>query len=52
MLAWDLPSTKKLTEQVANEARDTNFGAVTMVEKVAEKAVQRNSGKGATKQRT
>lgn len=49
ILAWDLPSTKKLSEQVAKQARDSNFGSVTMVEKVNEKAVQRNSGKSAAK---
>jgi hypothetical protein len=49
ILAWDLPSTKKLSEQVAKQARDSNFGSVTMVEKVNEKAVQRNSGKSTSK---
>lgn len=49
ILAWDLPSTKKLSEQVAKQARDSNFGSVTMVEKVNEQAVQRNSGKSAAK---
>jgi len=47
ILVWDLPLTKKISDQVAEKARDTNFGSVTMVEKVAEKAAQRNSGKGA-----
>lgn len=46
ILAWDLPLTKKVSEQVTKFARDTNFGSVTMVEKVADKAAQRNSGKG------
>jgi hypothetical protein len=49
ILAWDLPLTKKIRDQVAKQARDSNFGSVTMVEKVSEKAVQRNSGKGAAK---
>jgi hypothetical protein len=49
VLAWDLPLTKKVSDQVALQARDSNFGAVTTVEKVAEKAAQRNSGKGAAK---
>ncbi|SOJ56137.1 hypothetical protein MSIMFB_03612 [Mycobacterium simulans] len=49
ILVWDLPLTKKIRDQVAKQARDTNFGSVTMVEKVADKAVQRNSGKGAAK---
>jgi hypothetical protein len=47
ILAWDLSLTKKISDQVAQKARDTNFGSVTMVEKVADKAAQRNSGKGA-----
>ncbi|MDM4142385.1 MULTISPECIES: hypothetical protein [Mycobacterium] len=49
ILAWDLPLTKKLGEQVAKQARDSNFGSVTLIEKINEKAVQRNSGKGASK---
>ena len=49
VLAWDLPLTKKIRDQVAKQARDSNFGSVTLVEKVNEKAVQRNSGKGASK---
>ncbi|OMB99621.1 hypothetical protein [Mycobacterium colombiense] len=49
ILAWDLPLTKKVSEQVAKQARDSNFGSVSLIEKVNEKAVQRNSGKGASK---
>ncbi|MGV0036903.1 hypothetical protein [Mycobacterium colombiense] len=49
ILAWDLPLTKKISEQVVKEARDSNFGSVSLIEKVNEKAVQRNSGKGASK---
>ncbi|WP_102417114.1 hypothetical protein [Mycobacterium sp. 4858] len=49
VVAWDLPLTKKISDQVAGQARDSNFGSVTLVEKVNAKAVQRNSGKGAAK---
>jgi hypothetical protein len=49
ILAWDLPLTKKVSDQVARQARDSNFGSVTAVEKVSDKALQRNSGKGAAK---
>ena len=49
VVAWDLPLTKKISDQVAKQARDSNFGSVTVVEKINEKAVQRNSGKGAAK---
>jgi hypothetical protein len=49
ILAWDLPLTKKLSDRVAKQAQDSNFGSVTMVAKVNEKAVQRNSGKSAAK---
>jgi len=53
VLAWDLPLTKKVSEQVARQARDINFGSVTVVEKVPEKipeqAVRRNSGRGTAK---
>jgi hypothetical protein len=45
ILAWDLPLTKKLSDQVAKQAHDSNFGSVTLIEK----AVQRNSGKSASK---
>lgn len=49
ILAWDLPLTKKISEQVAKEARDSNFGSVSLIEKVNAKAVQRNSSKSASK---
>ncbi|OBJ00398.1 hypothetical protein [Mycobacterium sp. 1465703.0] len=49
ILAWDLPLTKKLIEQVAKQARDSNFGSVSLIEKINEKAVQRNSGRSAAK---
>lgn len=49
ILAWDLPLTKKISDQIAKQARDSNFGSVTLVEKVNQKAVQRNSGKSASK---
>ncbi|HTQ20536.1 hypothetical protein [Mycobacterium sp.] len=49
IVAWDLPLTKKLSDQVAKQARDSNLGTVTLTEKISEKAVQRNSGKGAAK---
>ncbi len=45
ILAWDLPLTKKVSDQIAKQARDSNFGSVTLVEK----AVQRSSGKNASK---
>jgi hypothetical protein len=49
ILAWDLPLTKKISDQIAKQAHDSNFGSVTLVEKVNQKAVQRNSGKSASK---
>lgn len=49
ILAWDLPLTKKISDEVAKRAHDSNFGSVTLVEKVDEKAVRRNSGKNASK---
>ena len=49
IVAWDLPLTKKISVQVAKQAHDSNFGNVTLVEKVSQKAVQRNSGKAAAK---
>ena len=45
VLAWDLPLTKKVSDLVAKQAHDSNFGNVTLVEKVSEKAVQRNYDK-------
>ena len=49
ILAWDLPLTKKISDQIAKQAHDSNFGSVTLVEKVNEKAVRRNSSKSASK---
>jgi hypothetical protein len=49
ILAWDLPLTKKISDEVAKQAHDSNFGSVTLVENVDEKAVRRNSGKNASK---
>jgi len=49
IVAWDLPLTKKLSDQVARHGRETNFGAVTLTQKISEKAAQRNSGRGAAK---
>jgi hypothetical protein len=49
VVAWDLPLTKKLSDQVAKQGHDSNFGNVTLIEKVSDKAAQRNSGKGASK---
>ncbi len=49
ILAWDLPLTKKISDEVAKRAHDSNFGSVTLVEKVEEQAVRRNSGKNASK---
>src|SRR5271168_1714735 len=49
VVAWDLPLTKKISDQVAKQARDSNFGTVSVVEKVSDKAAQRNSGRGASK---
>lgn len=33
ILAWDLPLTKKVNDRVAKEAREVNFGSVTLLEK-------------------
>ncbi|WP_156688096.1 hypothetical protein [Mycobacterium sp. Marseille-P9652] len=49
VLAWDLPLTRKVSDRAAKQARDVNFGSVTVVEKVADKAVRGNSGRGASK---
>lgn len=48
ILAWDLPLTKRLAEQVAKQARDINFGSVSLREKVSEKAARRSSGRPAS----
>lgn len=49
VVAWDLPLTKKVSDQVVKQARESNFGSVTLVEKINEEAVRRNSGKGTAK---
>ncbi|OBJ51822.1 hypothetical protein [Mycobacterium asiaticum] len=33
VLAWDLPLNRKVSDRVAKEARDANFGSVTLLEK-------------------
>jgi hypothetical protein len=45
MLAWDLPLNKKIRDLVAEQARQTMLGSVTLVEKVSEKGAKRDSGK-------
>jgi hypothetical protein len=37
VLAWDLPLTKKVRDQVAGQAREVNFGSLTVLEKAATK---------------
>jgi len=37
VLAWDLPLTKKVSDQVAKQAHDLNFGSVAITEKGTEK---------------
>lgn len=49
IIAWDLPLTKKISDQVAKQAHDSNFGTVTLVEKVGDKAPQRGTRKTAAK---
>ncbi|GBG39859.1 hypothetical protein [Mycobacterium montefiorense] len=49
IVAWDLPLTKRLSDQVAKQAHASNFGNVTLVEKLGDKAAQRNSGKSGSK---
>ncbi|GFG67838.1 hypothetical protein MKUB_53280 [Mycobacterium kubicae] len=46
ILAWDLPLTEQVSEQLAKQAREANFGSVTTVEKPAPRA------KGTTKTAT
>ncbi|WP_205873740.1 hypothetical protein [Mycobacterium camsae] len=33
VLAWDLPLTKRVREQVATQARELNFGSLTLLDK-------------------
>ncbi|HEU0189691.1 MAG TPA: hypothetical protein VFR17_00210 [Mycobacterium sp.] len=55
IVAWDLPLTKQLRDRVADQARDTLLGSVTLMEKTLAEApektrasaVKRNSGKTA-----
>jgi hypothetical protein len=49
IIAWDLPLTKKISDQVAKQAHDSNFGTVTLVEKVGDKAPQRGTRQTAAK---
>jgi hypothetical protein len=45
ILAWDLPLTKKLRDQVAQHLHDTLLGTVALVEKEHGEAARRNSKK-------
>jgi hypothetical protein len=47
ILAWDLPLTKRIRDQVAEEAHNTVLGSVMLEEKVSEVIAKRNSGKTA-----
>ncbi|UQX12764.1 hypothetical protein [Candidatus Mycobacterium methanotrophicum] len=47
VLVWDLLLTKKVRDSVAEQAHSTLLGSVTLVEKVSEAAVKRNSSKRA-----
>jgi hypothetical protein len=40
VLAWDLPLTKKVRDQVAGQAREVNFGALTLLEKAPGKGTR------------
>lgn len=40
VLAWDLPLNKKVRDQVAKEAREVNFGSLTLLEKSPEKGAR------------
>lgn len=40
VLAWDLPLTKKVRDQVAGQAREVNFGSLTLLEKAPEKGAR------------
>ncbi|KZS76354.1 hypothetical protein A4G26_21870 [Mycobacterium kansasii] len=45
ILAWDLPLTRKIRDRAAKQARDVNFGAVTMLEKTAVKTAAKTASK-------
>jgi hypothetical protein len=47
ILAWDLALTKKIRDQVAEQAHGTLLGSVDLMEKVREPSAKRNSGKTA-----
>jgi hypothetical protein len=49
ILGWDLPLTKKLSDELAKQARDINFGSVTLSEKATEKASEKAAPKTASK---
>ncbi len=36
VLAWDLPLNKKVSDQVAKQAREVNFGSVTLLKRIRE----------------
>ncbi|ETW22473.1 hypothetical protein [Mycobacterium gastri] len=49
ILAWDLPLTRKIRDRAAKQARDVNFGAVTVLEKTAARGAAKAAAKTASK---
>jgi hypothetical protein len=47
ILAWDLPLTKKLRDQVSEHAHNTLLGTVTLVEKAGKATAKRSPAKTA-----
>ncbi|KZS55880.1 hypothetical protein [Mycobacterium ostraviense] len=45
ILAWDLPLTRKIRDRAAKQARDVNFGAVTVLEKTAARGAAKTASK-------
>ncbi|EUA13097.1 hypothetical protein I546_1588 [Mycobacterium kansasii 732] len=49
ILAWDLPLTRKIRDRAAKQARDVNFGAVTVLEKGPGNGTAKGAAKTASK---
>lgn len=49
ILAWDLPLSRKIRERAAKQARDVNFGAVTVLEKSPDNGTAKGAAKTAAK---
>ncbi|ORB83130.1 hypothetical protein B1987_03975 [Mycobacterium kansasii] len=49
IVAWDLPLTRRIRERAAKQARDVNFGGITVLEKDPDNGTAKGAGKTVSK---